>query len=215
MSSHPHHQIYHLFVELIKKISVEDIEYVLGSHYNETEYDPLNSKNDDRKLKFRPISMNRTQNSHVLQIRNDVDDNCSAIMWLCFGVPAFSPFVPFFGNANDTDSSYANTPVHLDDNSAYWMYRKLSMLVESHYADFIQDDIDFLTDAKEQLRRHVDESIKYAQTLTNSSEVTEYLTKQNHVVTAKMKAITTKFSNDLIEKGLTLSKLTFNMDKNL
>lgn len=198
-----------------KKISVEDIEYVLGSHYNETEYDPLNSKNDDRKLKFRPISMNRTQNSHVLQIRNDVDDNCSAIMWLCFGVPAFSPFVPFFGNANDTDPSYANTPVHLDDNSAYWMYRKLSMLVESHYADFIQDDIDFLTDAKEQLRRHVDESIKYAQTLTNSSEVTEYLTKQNHVVTAKMKAITTKFSNDLIEKGLTLSKLTFNMDKNL
>ncbi|MCL0311880.1 C69 family dipeptidase [Apilactobacillus sp. TMW 2.2459] len=197
-----------------KKISVEDIEYVLGSHYNETEYDPLNSKNDDKKLKFRPISMNRTQNSHVLQIRNDVNENCSAIMWLCFGVPAFAPFVPFFGNANDTDASYSNTPVHLDDKSAYWMYRKLSMLVESHYAEFIQDDIDFLTDVKEKLRRHVDNSIKHAQQL-NDDEVTEYLTAQNHVITAEMKNMTNKFSNRLIEKGLTLSKLTFNMDKNL
>ncbi|WP_203630734.1 C69 family dipeptidase [Lentilactobacillus fungorum] len=197
-----------------KKITVEDIEFVLGSHYNETKYDPLAPGNEATKTLFRPISMNRTQNSHVLQIRNDVDEGCSAIMWLCFGVPAFSPYVPFFGNANDTDDSYANTPLHCDDQSAYWMYRKLSMLVESHYQDFAQDDVDFLTASKEKLRRHVQSAIEEAKGLTGE-ELTTYLTEQNHQVVKMMRLATEHFNHELIEKGLNLSKLTFDYDKNL
>lgn len=196
------------------KISVEDVEYILGSHYNETPYDPFSRGNEATKTLFRPISMNRTQNSHVLQIRNDVDNNSNAIMWLCFGVPAFSPYVPFFANATDTDDTYANTPVHCDDVSAYWIYRKLSMLVESHYSEFIQDDVDFLTDMKEQLRRHVQNAIDESQAL-QGQELTDYLTGQNHDVVKMMRIATEKFNHQLIEKGLTLSKLTFNMDKNL
>lgn len=197
-----------------KKISVEDIEYILSSHYNETVYDPFSRGNEDTKTLFRPISMNRTQNSHVLQIRNDVTNDSSAIMWLCFGVPAFSPYVPLFGNANDTDESYAKTPLHCDDQSAYWMYRKLSMLVESHYSEFIQDDIDFLTDSKEKLRRHVQDAIDEAKGL-KGEELTNYLTQQNHEVVKMMRIATEHFNHQLIEKGLTLSKLTFNIDKNL
>ncbi len=196
------------------KISVEDISFILGSHYNETVYDPLGPGNEATKTLFRPISMNRTQNSHVLQIRNDVDNDCGTIMWLNFGVPAFSPYVPFFGNVKDTDESYENTPLHCDDKSAYWMYRKLSMLVESHYSEFIQDDIDFLTASKEQLRRHVQQSIEGAAGLTGE-ELTDYLTEQNHQVVKMMRISTEQFIHQLFEKGLTLSKLTFNIDKNL
>ncbi|WCJ52177.1 C69 family dipeptidase [Lentilactobacillus buchneri] len=196
------------------KISVEDVEYILSSHYNETPYDPFSKGHEDTKTLFRPISMNRTQNSHVLQIRNDLKNNSNAIMWLCFGVPAFSPYVPFFANATDTDDTYANTPVHCDDVSAYWMYRKLSMLVESHYSEFIQDDVDFLTDMKEQLRRHVQSAIDESQAL-KGEELTSYLTEQNHEVVKMMRIATEHFNHQLIEKGLTLSKLTFNMDKNL
>ncbi|WP_283679136.1 C69 family dipeptidase [Lentilactobacillus sp. Marseille-Q4993] len=197
-----------------KKISVEDIEYILGSHYNETEYDPFSKGNESTKTLFRPISMNRTQNSHVLQIRNDVPAEKSAIMWLCFGVPAFSPYVPFFGNVTDTDPSYANTPLRCDDESAYWMYRKLSVLVEAHYSEFIQDDVDFLTASKEKLRRHVDQALKESKSLSGQ-ELTDYLTEQNHQVVKMMRIDTEQFMHDLFEKGLTLSKLTFNMDKNL
>lgn len=197
-----------------KKISVEDVEYILSSHYNETEYDPLSRGNEGTKTLFRPISMNRTQNSHVLQIRNDVTNDCAAIMWLNFGVPAFSPYVPFFGNANDTDESYENTPVHCDDKSAYWMYRKLSVLVESHYSEFIQDDVDFLTDVKEKLRRHVQATIDEAKGLSDN-ELTNYLTEQNHQAVKMMRIATEDMIHRLFEKGLNLSKLTFNMDKNL
>ncbi len=62
-----------------RKISVEDVEYILSSHYNETVYDPLGNGPEADKTRFRPISMNRTQNSHVLQLRNDVAPAQSAI----------------------------------------------------------------------------------------------------------------------------------------
>lgn len=196
------------------KISVEDVEYILSSHYNETPYDPFGQGSEADRKKFRPISMNRTQNSHVLQIRNDVPAASAAIMWLCFGVPAFSPYVPFFANATDTDPSYSDTPVHLDDKSAYWMYRKLSMIVESHYRNFIERDTDYITAAKETFRAHVAATQAHAKTLSGD-DLTAYLTAQNYAIVKAMKADTTKFTNDLIEEGLNLSKLTFNMDKNL
>ncbi|MCH5462563.1 C69 family dipeptidase [Lactobacillus sp. LC28-10] len=197
-----------------RKISVADISFILGSHYNETDYDPLGNGPADLKTKFRPISMNRTQNSHVLQLRNNVPEAQSAIMWLCFGVPAFSPYVPFFANATDTDPSYVNTPVHADQESAYWMYRKLSVLVESRYSEFVQDDRDYLTASQELFMRHLAKTDEVAAKLTGE-ELTTYLTQQNYLIVSEMKSRTTKLMNDLFEHGLELSKLTFNMDVNL
>ena len=196
------------------RISVEDVEKILGSHYNETPYDPLGRGPRDQRLRFRPIAMNRTQNSHVLQIRNDVPADRSAIMWLCFGIPAFSPYVPFFSNTNDTDPSYANTPLHLDSKSAYWMYRKLSMLVESHYAKFAQEDTDFLTSTQQLFRQHVASAIRGSSDMAGG-QLTDYFTNQNHRLVAKMRQATNRFCNHLIAEGLTLSKLTYNMDRNL
>ena len=59
---------------------------------------------------FRPISLNRTQNFPVLQVRNDLPEAASTIMWMSFGIPTFTPYVPFFGNAEDIDVSYRETP---------------------------------------------------------------------------------------------------------
>jgi dipeptidase len=94
------------------------------------------------------------------------------------------------------------------------MYRKLSVLVESHYSEFIQDDVDFLTDVKEKLRRHVQATIDEAKGLSDN-ELTNYLTEQNHQAVKMMRIATEDMIHRLFEKGLNLSKLTFNMDKNL
>lgn len=124
--------------------------------------------------------------------------------------------MPFFANVTDTDPSYSQTPRRLDDTSAYWMYRKLSMIVESHYKDFIEQDVDYVTQAKQDLRTHVAQTLAHAtQAGLTGEALTAYLTAQNHAVTAAMRQTTTQFIHELMEKGLTLSKLTFNMDKNL
>nr|WP_100070616.1 C69 family dipeptidase [Loigolactobacillus backii] len=196
------------------KISVEDIEYILGSHYNETKFDPLGHGNDVDKYRYRPIGLNRTQNSHVLQMRNDVPEAQAAIMWLAIGYPTFTPYVPFYANATDTDPSYSETPEKWDTKSAYWMYRTASMLVESHHSNFIQADLDYIKAAQEQQRRLIIETDRQAEKL-NGTALTKFLTEQNYSMVEDMRQRTMTLIGELVMQGIDLSKLTFDMDKNL
>lgn len=195
-----------------KKISVKDVQQVLGSHYNETQFDPLGQGSDEDKLRYRPIGLNRTQNAHVLQIRSDVDESVAAIMWMCFGMPSFAPFVPFYANAEQTDERWANTPLEYDFNSAYWLYRTLSMLVESHHAHFIQKDVDFLTSSYQNALMLLK---KYDRAASQSSDVVATLTDANHQIAEFFRKQTEALIGQLVMQGLTLSQLTFDMDKNL
>lgn len=158
--------------------------------------------------------MNRTQNSHVLQIRNGVPDELSSIYWLNFGVPSFSPYVPFYSNATDTDDTYKHTSMKFNFNDAYWMYRSLSMMVESHYSQFVQSDRDYLTAIRETQRRHLETTDNKAAELSEQTLI-DYLTAQNKALVADMRKQTVDFIGSLVVQGAGLSKLTFNMDKNL
>ncbi|USS92929.1 C69 family dipeptidase [Fructilactobacillus ixorae] len=198
-----------------RKLTVMDVEAVLSSHYNETEYDPLGNGPSELKTKFRPVAMNRTQNSHVLQVRNDAENpQWAAIMWLNFGVPAFSPYVPFFANVARTPASYDQTPLTMDDHSAYWMYRKLSMLAETHYPQFIQTVRDFKTEANQMFLTHLENTIYQARHLSEA-QVPAFLERQNQSLTNEMYDRVHQLMNTLMAKGLTLSKLTYDMDRNL
>ena len=54
-----------------------------------------------------------------------------------------------FTNATDTDKSYSEFPKKMDLSSAYWLYEALAMVVESHYAEFIEDDLAYQKDLNE------------------------------------------------------------------
>ena len=198
------------------KITLEDVEEVLSSHYQNTPYDPLGHGTDEEKHMFRPISLNRTQNSHILQVRPDLPEAASTIMWMSFGIPTFTPYVPFFGNAADVDASYKNTPKELNMNlkSAYWMYRALSMIVESHHAEFLQADLDYLKDARQYFYKWIDETAPLAEGMDNN-EASDVLSEKTHEMVAEMAKRTKELMSQLIMHGLELSKLTFIMDKNL
>ena len=197
-----------------KKITREDIEFVLGSHYQNTPYDPFGKGTEEEKHRFRPIGLNRTQNSHILQIRNDVESDKAAIMWLCIGGPTFTPFVPFFANMNDTDPSYNNTSLEYNLDDAWWYYKSLAVLVESHYPQFVQLDTDYLTELNQYYRRRVEDVIAQAQGKTGA-ELTSYLTKANQETVAYTRKRSEKLWAQMMIDSINMSKLTFNMDENL
>lgn len=196
------------------KFSVDDIEEFLGSHYNETEFDPFGHGSEADKHRYRPIGLNRTQNAHVLQIRNDVPAEYAALMWICIGTPTFTPFIPFFTNMNDTEETFKNLTSEFDMSKAYWMYKALAVQVESKYTDYIQDDIDYLISCRQILRAAVEETDKQAANLSGE-ELTEFLTKRNQELVQEMRTKALKLIDSLYLKGMSLSKLTFNMDANL
>ncbi|WP_334351983.1 C69 family dipeptidase [Companilactobacillus sp. HBUAS56257] len=193
-----------------KKIAVEDIQRILASHYNETKFDPLGSGSDEDKKRYRAISLSRTENSHILQLR----PNGETIEWKALGIPSFSPYVPFFTNANAIDESYSYAPAKLDLKSAYWMYEALNMVVESHYKEFVEPNLDFQKELRSWSRKkiaEVDEEVKKL----DQTAVTDYLTKQNHLIAEHFNEATKKHMADLVTKGAEMSKLTFLMDPNL
>lgn len=197
-----------------KKITREDIEFVLGSHYQNTPYDPFGKGTEEEKHRFRPIGLNRTQNSHILQIRNDIESDKAAIMWLCIGGPTFTPFVPFFANMNDTDPSYNNTSMEYNLDDAWWYYKSLAALVETHYSQFVQLDTDYLNELNQYYRRRVEDVIAQAQGKTGA-ELTSYLTRANQETVAYTRKRSEKLWAQMMIDSINMSKLTFNMDENL
>lgn len=192
------------------KISNEDIQYVLKSHFNETPYDPMSDSPESKK--YRAISLSRTAQSHILQVRND--NFKTSVHWIELGVPAFNPYVPFFANANDTDKSYSNVPKTMDLSSAYWLNEALAEVVEGHYDEFIEQDEDYQKELNEWARRKIAEVDKHAAKLSGK-ELEDYLTEQNHEVATHYDERTMKLFLDLLTQGCELSKMSFKMDPNL
>jgi len=197
-----------------KKIAVEDIQHILASHYNETKYDPIGGGSDEDKKRYRAISLSRTANSHILQIRDSKKVAANAIEWKALGIPSFTTYVPFFTNADDIDESYSYVPEKLDLKSAYWLYESLAMIVESHYSEFSTANLDYQKELASWARQKI-ESVDKETKGMSGQKLTDYLTEQNHQIAKHFNDATKAHLGDLITQGTELSKLTFKMDPNL
>lgn len=116
-----------------KKISVEDLKFVLSSHYQNTPYDPYGTGTESEKKQFRPIGINRNQELHILQIRNDVPAEIAGIHWLAFGPNTFNAVVPFYANVTDTPASFRDTTTESDPTKVYWLNNVLALLGDSNF----------------------------------------------------------------------------------
>lgn len=198
-------------------ISLEEVEDYLSSHFQGTPFDPLGKGSEEDKKRYRPISLSRTQNSHVLQVRPDLPENAQTIMWLVFGgTPTFTPYIPLFGNTAKADDRFRQTPAELDvdSRSFYWLFTRLSMVVESHYAEFDQDNLDYQKDLRQYFLTWVDQVAKEVAGLSKE-EAQAKIDAATKEMLDKVEADTKHHLAQLISQGMELSKLTFKMDANL
>ena len=79
-----------------KKLTVEDVKYVLSTHYQGTPYDPYTSRGDlSERGKYRAVGINRNDFVAVIQMRPDQPEDAAVIQWLAFASNAFNVLVPF------------------------------------------------------------------------------------------------------------------------
>jgi dipeptidase len=89
-----------------------------------------------------------------------------------------------------------------------------SMLTESHYAKFIQNNRDYLTALYRDYHAFVADTDKEAAELSGK-DLTKFLTEANYKIVAHTTAATKQQINNMVMEGINLSQLTFDMDKNL
>ncbi len=117
-----------------KKVTVEDVKYVLSSHYQGTPYDPYASYGDSSmKGAFRAIGVNRNDFLSVIQMRPDFEKDNGTLQWLAFASNAFNVLVPFFADVDETPEYLSNTTKDASTDNFYWSSRMIAAMTDASY----------------------------------------------------------------------------------
>ena len=117
-----------------RKLTIEDVKYVLSAHYQGTPYDPYGRDGSPAtRGKYRPIGINRNGQLAVLQIRPCAPEGCRAIQWMAFGSNAFNALAPFFANVDAAPAYLENTTARVTSESFYWANRLIAALADARF----------------------------------------------------------------------------------
>ena len=190
------------------KLSIFDAQAYLSNHYEGTEFDPLGHGKDAHK--YRPISLAKTQESHILQTNRPGAN----IHWLAMGVAAESTYVPFFNGITDTPAPYKRGKLPAQLNSAYWIFKHASVLVDSHLHDFLPLLRDVQKERNTAAIKMIAETDRRLPSLKGEARST-FLTRQSNDFATDTLNAYKKLSLELITKMTDYCELNFNTDENL
>ncbi len=115
-----------------KKLTLEDMKTALRSHYQGTEHDPYTPKlNGDEP--WRPISVFRSYETHVMQVKPWLPKAIGEVTYLAFGMADLSCYVPYYQGLSKVPANHGIGTDQADSSSIYWKYRKLQTLVMTDY----------------------------------------------------------------------------------
>jgi dipeptidase len=131
-----------------RKITIDDVKYILSSHYQGTPYDPYGKKGDEHtRGLYRTIGINRTSQLAVLQIRDYVPAPLRALQWMSFSSNVFNTLMPFYVNIDATPEYLANTKSDtVTTDSFYWTNRIIAALADAHFRDNFSRIADYAQD---------------------------------------------------------------------
>lgn len=123
---------YPVYLKPEKKLTVEDMKTVLRNHYDGTEHDPYSPVLNGAE-KWRPISVFRTYESHVMQVRPWLPKEIGEVSYVGIGMADLSCYVPYYHGLESYPAHYGMGTDKADNQSIYWKYRKLQTLVMTDY----------------------------------------------------------------------------------
>lgn len=117
-----------------KKITVEDVKYVLSAHFQGTPYDPYAAYGDkSMKGAFRSIGINRNDFLSVIQMRPDQPEDSAILEWVAFASNAFNVLVPFYAGVTTTPEYLSNTTAEVSTDNFYWPSRMIAAMADASY----------------------------------------------------------------------------------
>ena len=118
-----------------RKVTIEDVKYVLSLHYQGTPYDPYgtNPAHAGVRGRYRPIGINRNSQLAVLQLRPGVAPERAALQWIAYGSNAFNALVPLYASVTEAPAYVEDTTTRVTSESFYWATRLVGALADAAY----------------------------------------------------------------------------------
>lgn len=193
-----------------KKISPEDIKFLESSHYQDTKYDVYSTTNTEAEKKlFRPIGINRNFETHILQIRNDVEEGIAGVQWLAFGPNTFNVFVPFYTNVTTTPASFQTGP-DFDLTKIFWLNKLNAQLGDTNYKAYSALEQAFEEKTMAKLRQIENETDRAVKGLTGR-ELQEKLEEANQKMADLTYKQTAALTGEMVKDGHSLMKLKYDL----
>ena len=115
-----------------RKIAVEDVAYLLSTHYQGTPYDPYSAVAQKHGL-YRPIGISRTGVTAICQIRGYLPERIQAVEWVCFGSTTFGAFVPVYANTDSIPPYLSAVTEDVSTDNYYWNSRLIGAFADANY----------------------------------------------------------------------------------
>ena len=122
-----------------RKLTVEDVKYMLSSHYQGTPYNPYTSHDTGKRGMYRSIGINRTGVTSVCQIRSGVPEKLKGLEWICFGSTTFDALLPVYPCVPKMPRYLSEVSLDVSTENFYWVSRLIGALADANYAACIQD----------------------------------------------------------------------------
>ena len=117
-----------------KKITPEDVKYVLSAHYQGTPYDPYLSYGDKSMSgAYRSIGINRNDFMSLIQMRPEGGTAYGTLEWVAYASNAFNTMVPFYADVDETPEYLANTTGEVSTENFYWTSRMIAAMADASY----------------------------------------------------------------------------------
>ncbi len=117
-----------------KKVTVEDIKYLLSSHYQGTPYDPYEAANGEEGKKYRTISVSWCAHLAILQIRGYMPDAAKGVVWVGFGSTLTGACVPFYSHVNKLPDYLSNVSNEVCTDNFTWQSHLIAALEDPYHS---------------------------------------------------------------------------------
>ena len=122
-----------------RKLAVEDIEYLLSSHYQGTPFNPYGNQDNEKRGLYRSIGINRTGVSTICQIRPHVPEALRGIEWVCFGSTTFSAWLPIYAQTDTVPNYLSKVTLDVSTENFYWASRLIGALADKCFYATVQN----------------------------------------------------------------------------
>lgn len=122
-----------------RKVTIEDVQYMLSAHFQGTPYDPYGKHEIGLSGKYRPIGINRTGVTHICQIRKGVPDEIRGVEWICYGSTTFACWVPIYTNAPSIPDYLSKVTLDVSTENLFWASRLIGAMADKDYDHCIQN----------------------------------------------------------------------------
>ena len=120
-----------VFAKPAHKITLTELRTAFRFHYDNTEHDPY--LNSNPKEPYRPVSIFRTTQTHLLQVRPELPQAIGCINYVAMGMADLGVFLPLYQGITSYPKAYTKGNGESSADSAYWKFRKIMVLGMTNY----------------------------------------------------------------------------------